>query len=122
MVSTESGLVVGYDIRQPTGPVFEFLAHKGGCTNLDFSPHMPSMLATVGLDGYCKVWDLNNVASGGNKPVHKKNMKQGVLHSLQFYDDEPWVLAVGGSRGEPAIWDTEEAQSIHDHFAEEAKP
>ena len=49
-------------------------------------------------------------------------MKQGELHSIQFYEDEPWVLAVGGSKGEVAIWDTEESELIRNHFATEAKP
>ena len=41
---------------------------------------------------------------------------------MQFYGDEPWVLAVGGSQGEVAIWDTEESEIVRNHFSEEAKP
>lgn len=46
----------------------------------------------------------------------KKDLKQGELFSVQFYDDIPWVLAAGGSKGEVAIWDTEESEAIERHF------
>ena len=34
----------------------------------------------------------------------------------QMYKDIPWVLATGGSKGELAIWDTEEDMKIYTHF------
>jgi periodic tryptophan protein 1 len=40
------------------------------------------------------------------KCVAKRDLKQGELFSVQFYDDIPWVVAAGGSKGEVAIWDT----------------
>lgn len=40
----------------------------------------------------------------------------GELFSLSFYKDIPWVLAAGGSKGELAIWDTEESEKISAHF------
>ena len=43
-------------------------------------------------------------------------MKQGDLFSVQMYKDIPWVLATGGSKGELAIWDTEEDMTIYTHF------
>ena len=48
----------------------------------------------------------------------KKDLKQGELFSVQFYDDIPWVLAAGGSKGEVAIWDTEESEAIQKHLPE----
>ena len=33
-----------------------------------------------------------------------------------MYKDIPWVLATGGSKGELAIWDTEEDMKIYTHF------
>jgi len=35
---------------------------------------------------------------------------------VQFYEDIPWVLAAGGSKGEVAIWDCEESEQISSHF------
>ena len=54
--------------------------------------------------------------------MHQKDLKQGNLHSLQFYQDEAWVLAAGGSQGELCIWDTEESSIIRKHFEKEAGP
>lgn len=38
------------------------------------------------------------------------------MFSLSFYKDIPWVLAAGGSKGELAVWDTEENEAIAKHF------
>ena len=35
---------------------------------------------------------------------------------MQFYEDIPWVLAAGGSKGEVAIWDTEESKHVKKRF------
>ena len=43
-------------------------------------------------------------------------MGMGELFSLSFYHDIPWVLAAGGSKGEIAVWDTEENEAISKHF------
>lgn len=40
----------GFDTRKPGKPVFEVKAHKKACTSVDFSPHIPSMVASVGVD------------------------------------------------------------------------
>lgn len=40
----------------------------------------------------------------------------GELFSLSFYKDIPWVLAAGGSKGELAVWDTEEQEKVATHF------
>ena len=80
------------------------------------------MVATVGTDRKCRIWDVNHLAAGEKACVSERDLKQGSLHSLQFYVDEPWVLAAGGSKGEVAIWDTEESEKIRNHFKEEAKP
>jgi len=50
------------------------------------------------------------------KLISKRDLKQGELFSVSFYDDISWVLAAGGSKGEVAIWDTEESEAIKKHF------
>jgi hypothetical protein len=40
----------------------------------------------------------------------------GELFTLSYYKDIPWVLAAGGSRGEIAVWDTEENENLQKHF------
>ena len=105
-VSTESGVVQGYDMRNTEGPVFSIQAHEKSCTNISFSHHIPNMLATCSLDEHVKIWDINSGAEP--KLVGYKKTTMGELFSLSFYKDIPWVLAAGGSKGEVAIWDTEE--------------
>ena len=62
---TESGIMYGFDTRSPGKPVFEVKAHKKACTSVDFSPHIPSMVASVGVDKICRIWDVNQRASTG---------------------------------------------------------
>lgn len=38
------------------------------------------------------------------------------MFSVSFYKDIPWVLAAGGSKGEVAVWDTEENETLAAHF------
>lgn len=73
------------------------------------------MMATCSLDEYVKVWDL--ASTGQPKLVGYRKMVMGELFSLSYYKDIPWVLAAGGSKGEIAVWDTEENEKIKDHFA-----
>jgi periodic tryptophan protein 1 len=109
-LSTESGIVQGYDIRNPKEHVFEIKAHEKSCTNLSFSPHIPNLLATCSTDEYVKLWDI---ATGASPTlVGYKKMTMGELFSLSFYKDIPWVLAAGGSKGELAVWDTEENEKV----------
>lgn len=59
VVTTESGIVYGFDTRKFTAPSFEIAAHKKACSGVSFSPHIPNLMATVGTDHMCKLWDLN---------------------------------------------------------------
>lgn len=115
VLTTESGHLVGFDARKFTKPVFSIQAHQKACSAASFSSHISNMIATVGTDQYCKIWDVHHVNPEGvpePKCVSKRNLKQGELFSVQFYEDIPWVLAAGGSKGEVAIWDTEESETI----------
>ena len=97
MITTESGVVLGYDTRKNDGPIFEIQAHEKACSNLSFSPHIPNMMATCSLDEYVKIWDLKNSESAEPKLIHYRKMNKGELFSLSFYKDIPFVLAAGGS-------------------------
>ena len=115
VITTESGIVQGFDIRNPSVASFEFQAHEKACSNLSFSPHIPNMMATCSLDEYVKVWDI--AAPEKPKLISYKKMAMGELFSLSFYKDIPWVLAAGGSKGEIGVWDVEENETIAKHFA-----
>lgn len=80
VVSTESGMVFGFDTRKFKEPVFSFQAHSKACSNAAFSPHVPTMLATVGTDKLCKIWDISHTSDDGKlapKCVAKRDMEQG---------------------------------------------
>jgi periodic tryptophan protein 1 len=74
IVTTESGLVMGFDTRKFTKPLFSVKAHEKACSNCSFSPHIPNLMATVGTDNMCKLWDLN-AASGVPSCVAQKDLK-----------------------------------------------
>jgi periodic tryptophan protein 1 len=110
-------VVLGYDTRKPDGPVFELKAHEKACTNVSFSPHIPNMMATCSTDEYVKIWNVALTPAEPPKLVgYKKMSTMGELFSLSYYKDIPWVLAAGGSKGEVAVWDTEENEEIAKHF------
>jgi len=115
-LSTESGIVLGYDTRKPDQTIFEIQAHEEACTRVIFSPHIPNMMSTASVDGSVKVWDI--ASNGGTHPLcmGSREMNQGNIFSLQFCRDIPWVLACGGSKGEIAIWDISENINIENHF------
>jgi WD40 repeat protein len=75
------------------------------------------MMATCSTDEYIKIWDIANNNGTEPKLIGAKKTTMGELFTLSFYKDIPWVLAAGGSKGEVAVWDTEENDSIGKHFA-----
>lgn len=115
-VSTESGVVLGYDMRQIKEPLFRIEAHEKACSNLSFSPHIPNMMATCSTDETVKIWDISHNGGSDPKCLAQKKMGMGELFSLSYYKDIPWVLAAGGSKGEIAVWDSEENEQIKAHF------
>jgi WD40 repeat protein len=65
-ISTESGIVYGYDTRKPDEPCFTVQAHEDACTRVVFSPHIPNMMSTTSVDGTVRIWDI--LANGGTNP------------------------------------------------------
>ena len=84
IVTTESGHLVGFDDRRLDNPIFSVKAHRKACSSAAFSPHVPSMLVTVGTDKLCKVWDISAKGSATYEPVcvSEKDMKQGDLFTV----------------------------------------
>lgn len=66
VVSSESGMVFGYDYRQTNGPVFTIHAHEKACSSVAFSPHIANMMATASTDETVKIWDISN--NNGTEP------------------------------------------------------
>jgi WD40 repeat protein len=107
---------LGYDTRNASAPLFEFSAHTKACSSVSFSPHIPNLMATCSTDEYIKIWDIANNNGTEPKLIGAKKTTMGELFTLSFYRDIPWVLAAGGSKGEVAVWDIEENDTIGKHF------
>jgi periodic tryptophan protein 1 len=75
------------------------------------------MMATASVDETVKIWDIAHSNGTDPKQVAQKKMNMGEIFTLSYYQDIPWVLAAGGSKGELAIWDTEESEQISKHFS-----
>ncbi|RLN89875.1 hypothetical protein BBJ28_00019579 [Nothophytophthora sp. Chile5] len=142
VASTEDGTVVGFDVRMNgSAPLFRFDAHAGAVSAISFSAQVPGLLATAGVDKTVKLWDLKdnapvcvtskemNVVSGTLQRVDgilsmlsdKRHdffcvCFQGELFTMSFYQDSPFMLGVGGSKGVLALWDTSENEGVERRF------
>ncbi|CAH0519004.1 unnamed protein product [Peronospora belbahrii] len=64
VVSTEDGVVVGFDVRiNGSTPLFRFDAHAGAVSAISFSAQVPGLMATAGVDKTVKIWDLKDNAA-----------------------------------------------------------
>lgn len=111
------------DIRNTASNLFQFAAHDVTTTSLSFSPRVRGLLATSSIDKTVKVWDVSSVhsssdASSTARPqlVAYKSMNVGKLLAMQFYGDDPFVLATGGDKGMVAVWECDELSAIESHF------
>ncbi|RWW15643.1 hypothetical protein BHE74_00016981 [Ensete ventricosum] len=101
-VSLENGTVQGFDVRASSDsgssskPSFILHAHEKAVSAVSFNRAAPNFLATGSTDKMVKLWDLSN-----NQPscVASQNLKAGAVFSVAFSDDNPFLLAIGGSKG-----------------------
>ncbi|CAN1353074.1 Periodic tryptophan protein 1 homolog, partial [Linum perenne] len=110
VVSLEDGTVQGFDIRTATSgatsdlkPSYTIHAHDKAVCTVAYNPSVPNLLATGSTDKMVKVWDLSN-----NQPscVASTNPKAGGVFSISFSEDNPFMMAIGGSKGKLEVWDT----------------
>ena len=57
-LATESGIVLGYDVRKPEKPLWELQSTDESCSATAFSRHIPTMMSTSGTDGVVRIWDI----------------------------------------------------------------
>jgi len=110
VVSLEDGTVQGFDIRAAKSgsasdlkPSFTLHAHDKAVCTISYNPLTSNLLATGSTDKMVKLWDLSN-----NQPscLVSKNPKAGAIFSVSFSEDNPFLLAIGGSKGTLELWDT----------------
>ncbi|EEY58039.1 periodic tryptophan protein, putative [Phytophthora infestans T30-4] len=121
VASSEDGVVVGFDVRMNgSAPLFRFDAHAGAVSAISFSAQVPGLLATAGVDKTVKLWDLKDNAplcvTSKEMNVVRRNIAPGELFTLSFYQDSPFMLGVGGSKGVLALWDTSENEGVERRF------
>ena len=136
-VSTEDGNVALFDARNNKQPVWTLAAHAGGksCSSVAFNSVVPGMMATASTDKTVKVWDISEVgsesgaagsgaagdsaaAAGGGGPVcvESKSMGVGEVFCVNFYPEDPYILACGGEDGKVALWETNESSQVSRRF------
>lgn len=110
VVSLENGMIQGFDIRAATSnsdselkPSFTIHAHDKAASSISYNPAAPNLLASGSTDKMVKLWDLSN-----NQPscVASKNPKAGAVFSVSFSEENPFLLAIGGSKGKLELWNT----------------
>ena len=132
--SLESGEIVCIDIRIPLLPLCSFQAHDKTTSGISFSSGVSGLFASASIDKTVKLWDVSNiqktvpglgknkiptgVAVEGLEPhlVMYKTMNVGKLFALQYYSDDPFVLATAGDKGSVAVWECDEAETVKNHF------
>ncbi|XP_044465728.1 periodic tryptophan protein 1 homolog [Mangifera indica] len=126
VVSLEDGTVKGFDIRtaksdqaSESQPCFTLHAHDKAVCSISYNPLVTNLLATGSIDKMVKLWDLSN-----NQPscVGSRNPKAGGIFSVSFSEDSPFLLAIGGSKGNLEVWDTSSVAEVSKRFGKYSKP
>lgn len=137
--SLENGEIVCIDIRIPGTPLCCFQGHDKTVSAISFSSGVPGLMASSSVDKTVKLWDVSNLqkidptpfSSGsadmgaalqGVEPhvVMYKTMNVGKLFALQYYTDDPFVLATAGDKGSVAVWECDEAETVKNYFQDRA--
>ena len=124
--TAEDGTVSCFDIRQSKDEkkcLYSFQAHGKTASCLSFSDRVPGMLATSSIDKTVRVWDVKDHVTEGAPPlIAYKSMNVGKLFTLQYYQDDPFMMASAGDKGMVAVWESDELAAITDHFQNRVKP
>ena len=117
--SLENGVVTCIDVRNSKAPLFAFQAHDKTVSSLSFSASVPGYLCTASEDKTIRAWDVAACQAGRSitpEQVSYKSMQVGKLFALQFFPDNPFLLATGGDSGLVAVWESDEMEAIQQRF------
>eukprot|EP00249_Psilotum_nudum_P016527 c25865_g2_i1 orf=232-1767(+) len=112
VVSLEDGTVCNYDIRTVSNssfsgvackPLFTIHAHDKAACVVSYNLAAANLLATGSTDKMVKLWDISE-----NHPtcISSRNCKVGAVFAASFCKELPFLLALGGSKGNLEVWDT----------------
>nr|CAB3459795.1 unnamed protein product [Digitaria exilis] len=120
LVGLKNGMVQAFDKRKSSSndqssslALFTLHAHEKIVTSISFGPSAPNFLATSSTDKTVKLWDTSS-----NQPscIASLNPKLGAIFSVSFSNDNPFLLAMGGSKGNIKISDTLAQTSVANRF------
>ncbi|WVY93066.1 hypothetical protein V8G54_032154 [Vigna mungo] len=135
VVSLENGTVRLIDVRTAKSDSTELRAtstieahNNKACTSVSYNLSAPNLLATGSEDetvtvkalplfvysaGAVKLWDLSH-----NQPscVASYSPEVGSVYSVSFSEDNPFLLAIGGSKGNLRVWDTQSYSGISQKY------
>jgi periodic tryptophan protein 1 len=116
-VSLESGEIVMYDARggADSSAKLRLAAHNKAATAVSFSPGVKNLFLTASTDKRVKVWGISDDGQPGL--LAAQDLKVGAVFGAAFCKDAPMVAAVGGAKGELAVWDTATEASVADFAA-----
>lgn len=69
-------------------------AHSKEITGLALSGQCPGLLVTTSSEGDLKVWDAQQNTIP--RMIHERNMKMGIVHTLELCPNSPFIIASGG--------------------------
>eukprot|EP01063_Lacrimia_lanifica_P026120 TRINITY_DN3469_c0_g1_i1.p1 TRINITY_DN3469_c0_g1~~TRINITY_DN3469_c0_g1_i1.p1 ORF type:complete len:463 (+),score=197.66 TRINITY_DN3469_c0_g1_i1:58-1446(+) len=99
-VTTDSGLLMNYDLRKAKKPLWKVNAHEGEAGGLAVNPAVDGLVATAGIDNNIKLWDVR----GDPTALCSRDLGQGRVFSLQFNKDKPTYLLGSGDGGKPLVY------------------
>jgi len=118
IVGSENGLLRCYDATQGPNaqPIWSVQAHSQGISTFSISPGQPGFIATGSSDQCLKLWkiDSNNTPS----LIQEKQLGEEIF-SISFFQNSPYLLAVGSEGQRPNIVDTKRFISVQNSFGVE---
>ncbi|KAJ0088843.1 hypothetical protein Patl1_32541 [Pistacia atlantica] len=133
VVSLEDGTVKGFDIRtaksdpaSESQPSFTLHAHDKAVCSISFNRLAPNLLATGSTDKMVKLWDLSNNQPSCVGSRNPKAVSCFVIWEVFFLFPSqrivPFLLAIGGSKGNLELWDTLSDAGVSQRFSKYNKP